>query len=212
MLARLHAARWGGRRPPRRTAIPPRVTAPAPAGTSLAETVTALAIAGVLVAAAAPGFSALLGRARSDAAIDQLASAVRFTRHLAVTRRVTATLCPGAGERCGRRDTWHDGAMIFLDADADGRRDAGEVIVRRLPPLPKGHRLRWRSFRNRKSLSMRPTGMTDWQSGNMLLCPPDGDPADARQLILNAQGRVRLATDTDGDGIVENAQGRPVSC
>ena len=182
------------------------------AGTSLAETVTALAIVAVLAGAATPAFSALLGRSRADAAIEQLASAVRFTRHLAVTRRITATLCPSAGERCGRRDTWHEGAMIFLDADADGRRDAGEAVVRRLPPLPEGHRLRWRSFRNRKSLSMRPTGMTDWQNGSMVLCPPDGDARHARQLIVNAQGRTRLATDTDGDGIVENARGRPVSC
>ena len=181
-------------------------------GTSLAETVTALAIVAVLAGAATPAFSALLGRSRADAAIEQLASAVRFTRHLAVTRRTTATLCPGAGERCGRRDTWHEGAMIFLDADADGRRDAGEPVVRRLPPLPEGHRLRWRSFRNRKSLSMRPTGTTDWQNGNMVLCPPDGDARHARQLVVNAQGRTRLATDTDGDGIVENARGRPVSC
>jgi len=31
-------------------------------------------------------------------------------------------------------------------------------------------------------------------------------------IILNAQGRVRVARDVDGDGIVEDAAGRPVSC
>ena len=181
-------------------------------GTSMTETMTALAIAAILAGAGAPALWSLVGRGQADAAMEQMVSAVRFTRHLAVTRRTAATLCPGSGARCGRRDSWHDGAIIFLDADADGRLDAGDEVVRRLPPLPGGYRLRWRSFRNRKSLSMRPSGLTNWQNGNMLLCPPDRDVKKARQLILNAQGRTRLAADSDGDGVVEDGRGRPVRC
>ena len=176
------------------------------------EVLTALAVAAVLAGVAAPGLSVLAGRGQADAAMAQMTSAIRFTRHLAITRRTTATLCPGAGARCGRRDTWHVGALVFLDVDANGRLDAGEPIVRRLPPLPGGHKLRWRSFRNRASLSMRPNGLTAWQNGNMLLCPPDGNVKNARQMVINAQGRVRLAQDADGDGVVEGSDGRPVAC
>ena len=183
-----------------------------PTGASLTEMLTALAIAAVLAGVAAPGMSALVGRGQADAAMAQMVAAIRYARHLAVTRGTTATLCPGAGARCGRRDSWHEGALIFLDGNNNGRVDAGEAIARRLPPLPDGHRLRWRSFRNRKSLSLRPTGLTNWQNGNMLLCPPDRDPKKARQLIINAQGRVRLARDNDGDGVVEGGDRRPVSC
>ena len=181
-------------------------------GASMMETMTALVIAATLVGAAVPALSALVGRGQADAATEQMVSAVHFLRHLAVTRRTTATLCPGSGSRCGRRNSWHHGAIIFLDGDADGRLDVDDEVVRRLPPLPAGYRLRWRSFRNRKSLSMRPTGLTNWQNGNMLLCPPDRDAKKARQLILNAQGRIRLAVDGDGDGVVEDGSGRPVRC
>lgn len=181
-------------------------------GASLTEMLTALAVVAVLAGVTAPGMASLVGRGQADAAMAQMVGAIRYARQLAVTRGATATLCPGAGAACGRRDSWHEGALVFIDSDGNGRLDAGEEIARRLPPLPRGYRLRWRSFRNRKSLSMRPTGMTDWQNGSMVLCPPDGDARHARQLIVNAQGRMRLATDTDGDGIVENAQGRPVSC
>ena len=59
---------------------------------------------------------------------------------------------------------------------------------------------------------MLPTGLTDWQNGNMLVCPPDGNPRQARLLVVNAHGRTRLATDNDGDGVVEGANGSPVSC
>ncbi|MCE2424511.1 MAG: GspH/FimT family protein [Pseudomonadales bacterium] len=181
-------------------------------GLTLGELLAALAVVAVLAAVAAPGMAGLVANRQSDAASEQMLRAVRYTRSLAVTRRVTATLCPGAGERCGPRDSWHEGAFVFLDRDADGRRALDEPVARRMPPLPRGYRATWRSFRNRVSLSMRPTGLTDWQAGNLLICPPDGDPKGARQLIINAQGRVRQARDSDGDGIVENADGNPVSC
>ena len=181
-------------------------------GASLTEMLTALAVVAVLAGVAAPGMAALVGRGQADAAMEQMVGAIRYARHLAITHGATATLCPGTGAACGRRDSWHEGALVFLDGNGNGRVDAGEEIVRRLPPLPRGHRLRWRSFRNRASLSMQPNGLTNWQNGNMLLCPPDRDARKARQLIINAQGRVRLAQDADGDGVVEGSNGRPVSC
>ena len=180
-------------------------------GLTLSELLAALAVAALLAGAAVPAMSTLTTRAKADAALEQLSRTIQFTRHQAITRRATATLCPGGETVCGRRDSWHQGAMVFLDANANGDRDAGEEILHRLPRL-EGIRVRWRSFRNRKSLSMRPDGTTDWQPGNMVVCPIDGDAKHARQLIVNAQGRVRFSRDTDGDGIVEDARGRPVSC
>ncbi len=181
-------------------------------GLSVSELMIALAIAAVLAGVAAPGMSSLVNRQQADAAIGQLIGAVQLTRQIAISRRVTTTLCPGRGPRCGRRNTWHEGAMIFLDGNANSRRDAGEAIVQQLPPLAAGYRVYWRSFRNRKSLSMKPTGLTDWQNGNMLVCPPGDDPRRIRQLVVNAQGRVRVSRDSDGDGLVEGSDGRPVAC
>ena len=181
-------------------------------GLTLSELLTALAVAAVLVGAAIPGMSVLLRHAEADAAIEQMVRAIQFTRYQAIARRTTATLCPGVEAACGGRDTWHEGALVFVDDNANGDRDGNEVVLQRLPPLPDGYRLRWRSFRNRKSLSMRPDGTTDWQPGNMVLCPADGNAVNARQLIVNAQGRVRQSPDLDGDGVVEDAQGLPVSC
>lgn len=180
-------------------------------GLTLSELLVALVVSALLAGAAVPAMSALTTRARTDAAIEHLSRTIQFTRYQAITQRTTATLCPGRETVCGRRDSWHEGAMVFLDANANGDRDADEEVLRRLPRL-EGIRVRWRSFRNRKSLSMRPDGTTDWQPGNMVVCPTDGDAEHARQLVVNAQGRVRIGRDTDGDGLVEDARGRPVSC
>lgn len=183
----------------------------AQSGLTLSELLAVLAVAAVLAGAAVPGLSPLITRAKADAAIEQMSRAIRFTRYQAITRRSTVSFCPARETLCGRRDSWHEGAMVFLDANADGDLDSGEEVLQRLPPIA-GYRVRWRSFRNRKSLSMRPDGTTDWQPGNMVVCPTDGDTRHARQLIVNAQGRLRLSRDQDGDGVVEDARGRPVSC
>jgi hypothetical protein len=39
---------------------------------------------------------------------------------------------------CGRRDTCHNGAIIFIDADRNGAREDGEAVLRVLPALPRG--------------------------------------------------------------------------
>ena len=181
---------------------------------TIAELTVALAVAAVLAAVAAPSMAALVARSEADAAVEQLRGAVQFARHAAVTAGAVATLCPAPTSQagCGPRDSWHLGGMVFLEASANGVRERGEEVLLRLAPLAAGYRVRWRSFRNRASLSMLPTGTTDWQNGSLLVCPPNAAPEGARLLIVNAQGSVRLAADSDGDGIVEAANGRPVAC
>jgi type IV fimbrial biogenesis protein FimT len=181
-------------------------------GLTLVELLIALAIAAVLMAAAAPSFRSLAAARRSDSALNHLIAAVHYARSAAITSRTTVTLCPGSGNACLGRDQWHHGALVFADDDADGVLDPGETVLTRLPPLEPGDRIYWRSFRNRTFLQFRPSGYTIWQNGHFLYCPADGHPARARMIILNAQGRVRVARDQDGDGVAEDAQGRPLTC
>ena len=184
-------------------------------GLTLVEMLTTLAVAGILVASASGGATHLIEQHRASAAVNQMLGAIRFARHAAVTHRSSTTLCPAQAARmdtCGRRNTWHNGTLVFLDSNANGRFDGTDVLLRRLPRLQEGDRYYWRSFRNRTYLLIRPDGLTDWQNGNFLFCPESGDPRFARQIVINAQARVRHARDSDGDGIVEDARGRAVTC
>lgn len=181
-------------------------------GLTLIELLVTLAVAGVLLPWGAVNGRHLIDTARASAALNQTLGGVAFTRHAAVAHRATVTLCPSAGGGCGLRDAWHEGALIFLDLDGDGRLDGEDAPLRRLPGLADGDRIVWRSFRNRPHLSFLASGLTDWQSGNFTYCPAGGDLRFARQAILNAQGRVRLARDGDGDGIAEDASGRDLRC
>jgi type IV fimbrial biogenesis protein FimT len=175
-------------------------------GTTTTELLIALAVAGVLGSIAAPSMRHFHQQQQSVAAVNQMIVAVQFARHAAVAHRTTVTLCPSFDlENCAARDQWHAGAIVFTDANGNGHRDPGDVVLRGFGPLPGDGRIYWRSFRNRTYLQMTPTGLTNWQNGNFLYCPANGDPTLARGVIVNAQGRVRTARDRD-------ASGRPLAC
>ena len=181
-------------------------------GLSLIELLTALAAASILSTMALPSMITLVRDYRATAAINGIISQVQYTRSTAITARRTVTLCPGRPPACGKRDTWHLGSFVFIDYNKNGHRDGSDQVLRAFGPAAKEGEFAWLSFRNRKSLSINGTGLTNWQNGSFRYCPENGDPQFARQAILNAQGRVRYARDTDGDGIREDAQGRPIGC
>jgi type IV fimbrial biogenesis protein FimT len=181
-------------------------------GVTIVELLVALAVAGVLLGLALPNFRDFAERSRSAAVLNQLIGAVQTARHAAITLRTAVTLCPGTAIGCGPRDSWHDGALVFADRNANGRIDGGEEILRSFPPLPAGTRVYWRSFRNRSYLQINATGLTNWQNGHLLYCPANRNVHFARAVIINAQGRVRSAPDTNRDNIAEDANGDPLVC
>jgi len=182
-------------------------------GFTILEMLVALAIVGVMTGFALPAFQHFVQQNRSAAALNQLTGAVQFARTAAITMRSTVALCPAEdGRACGPRDTWHTGAIVFIDRDRNGRRENDEALLRVLPALAPGSRVYWRSFRNRSYLSFTSTGLTAWQNGSFRYCPPGNDPTLIREVIINPAGRLRRATDQDGDGVVEDATGEPVSC
>ena len=181
-------------------------------GFSVVELLVALALMSLLMGVGIPAFSHLVAGQRATARVNQIIGAVQLARQAAISLNTTTTLCPSRDGVCLGRNQWHVGAMIFTDHNRNGILEKDETLVTRLPRLDRGERIYWRSFRNRSFLRFKATGRTDWQNGHFLYCPPDLDPRYARAAVLNAQGRIRLAPDTDADGIAEDARGRPLHC
>lgn len=190
-------------------------------GFTLIEGLIVLVIAGVLLRLALPAMTDFVARQRAVAAINSIIGSVQLARTNAIIQSRTVTFCPRATPPtpgfelrpgCGGHADWTLGGWIFGDGNRNARIDTEEPIYGALPTMPAGATLRFRAFRNRPYLQFRPSGLTDWQNGNFLYCPPNNDARFARSIILNAQGRVRLAPDTDGDGIAEDASGRPLRC
>lgn len=179
---------------------------------TLLELLVVLAITALLAGMAYPSFNDLLARVHATSRVNDLVGIIRFARHSAINGGRWVTLCPAIGQRCADSRNWASGIMVFQDDNRDGNRQAEELVLGYLPELDQGERLRWRSFRRRNFLQFRSEGYTNWQNGSFHYCPADGDSRNGKVLIVNIQGRTAPSVDADGDGIDEQANGRPLMC
>lgn len=181
------------------------------AGFTLIELLVCLAIVAFLAMQATPGIAEWRARKAADGLIRELLNAVDMARAHAIAGNVTVTFCRSIdGATCS--GNWRDGSMLFTDANADRVINGNDRVLSRLAALPVDGTLEFRSFQNRQYLQINSRGFTLYQNGNFTYCPANGDARLARQLIISLSGRTRLARDTDGDGIVEDSQGRALGC
>lgn len=179
-------------------------------GLSLLELLMVMAILAILAGAAAPGFQSTLDNREGELALRTLIAQLSLARTSAIERGSTVTICPSQdGVSCS--GNWSHGSIVF--ADLNGNREIGDddLLIRSSLTGLRGT-LRWRAFQNRQYLQIDPTGFMRHQSGNFTYCPADSDARLARQLVVNATGRTRLAVDSDGDGLRENSSGQPLRC
>jgi len=146
-----------------------------------------------------------------NAVMSDIVSAIAMARMAAVNESRMVTFCrSNDGEHC--QGKWHEGSIIFTDRNADRKINEDDRLLFRLQAIEPEGELSFNSFRNRQYLQLTPRGITNYQNGNFTYCPVDGNPALARQVIVSFTGRTRYARDEDGDGIVENSQGKPLTC
>lgn len=109
-------------------------------GFSLTELLIALAIAGILLAMAAPSFSQLRGAALVGGGADHMLAALHFARSSAILRGEPTVLClTSDGVRCiERADVEASGWLVFHERKAGSpvQLDEGDVLLRSflLPP------------------------------------------------------------------------------
>lgn len=180
-------------------------------GFTLIELLVCLAIAALLTGYAVPSLVTIEKRSQATVAINWLVSSVIYTRSAAVSYDTNVTLCPSKdGHTCG--GSWQQGTIVFIDANLNHRIDGKDRLLRRFQfPVP-GARVSWHAFRNRQYLQMTAEGFTNYQDGNFVYCPPDRNPRFAQQLVINLQGRSRVSTDRNGDGIVDDRRGHDLTC
>jgi type IV fimbrial biogenesis protein FimT len=141
----------------------------------------------------------------------QIQNAIMMARMSAITENVMVTFCRSTdGARC--QGSWNDGSIIFTDFNSDRVPNGADRLLFRLPAIKPAGSLSFNSFRNRQYLQMTPRGITNFQNGNFTFCPDSGDLTQAAQLILSFSGRTRMSRDSNGNGIVENSQGKDLDC
>lgn len=178
-------------------------------GFTLMELLLTLAIIAVITGFTAPAINSLIQNNRGHTAVSDLITMINLARNTAIMEQKTVTLCPLDKDKQCSSD-WAGTISVFRDPESDKTLGHDSQVVR-VSQVPEGGY--WTAnTSSRPYFRFMPTGIANYAIGNMTWCPDSKDPSRAVQLVINRGGRVRLAKDNDGDGIVENASGKPITC
>ena len=173
-------------------------------GFSLVELVVVLGLSGLLALAAAPSFSSTADAVKLRSASNDFFSALVLARSESIKRNGRVVLCRSSnGASCSAKGDWEQGWLVFHDVNNNAVWDAGEAVLLRAGPLPKGLKLTGNQYVERY-ISFSPTGGTKllsgaFQAGTLTLCRISPVSGEGRQIVINAAGRprsdkVKLAT------------------
>ena len=182
------------------------------AGFTLIELLASLAIGATIIALSTPMVN-LVRENKATSISYEFMSALNFARSEAIKRGNRVTVCrTNSGTRCDRvpdidgQKDWSTGWIVFSDVNGNGQiNPSQDEILRVRRALDSGYTLRSRAKVRvtYKSIGISPGFMDSWT-----ICTPANNNASGKGVIVAYTGRVRLAKDTNNDGIVDNGPGK----
>lgn len=173
------------------------------AGFTIIELMLTIAVAAVILTLGVPSFQGLMERNQLTSNINRFISSLALARSESIKRNQRVVVCPSNdGTNCNGTG-YDNGWIIFVDANADGSRDADdndEVLLWQGERIAAGMTLRGTGLYN-SSIPYIPSGRINLPlNGSVRLCI-DNDTSRAKMITVIRSGRVHLAN--------YNAQGVP---
>ncbi len=171
------------------------------------ELLIVLAVFAVLTSIAVPSLSALQTNNRMVARINVLSVALHTARNEALKRGEAVSICKARADAdghlaCDADARWDQGWIIFPASDATAK-------IRGFNGFSGNDQLR--SIGDNARFTFNRYGFSNRQD-TLVLCPGNGERTSARALLLERSGRVLLADDSDGNGVVEGLDGNDITC
>ena len=169
-------------------------------GLTLIELMITLAIAGILIASAAPSMREFIQNNRSATQINELQATLNLGRNEAIKRNSNISICRSSnGTGCA--GNWQDGWIVFVDNDLDGNVDAGvDEILRVHGGLVEGNTLKFTQTR----VSYANSGLARTGSNGLFIHCDSRGPRYARALVVGPSGRARLFTESDFQRVMDD--------
>jgi type IV fimbrial biogenesis protein FimT len=165
-------------------------------GFTLVELMITVAIVAVLATLAVPSFSGLLARRSVSAAMDALAADYRLARSEALKRTNFVTICRSTdGAACeASAGSWHDGWIVFVDADNDQAVDSTELVLRVQNAVSGVSSMQALSGAGdtRIANTFRPMGISVASGESLVVTPTASGGAGTRLMCISNQGRFSV--------------------
>lgn len=178
-------------------------------GLTLIELLIGLAIVSILITLASPALSNFVAGMRVDSEISSLQRLLLQARNQAITSGQNVTLCPlDSDGDC--TSNWEQELTLFTDDDRNRKYEASknEQIIQRKPAIEALDTLTFGSISS--AVTYSPEGRTT--NGSFRFCPYEYEKSLSRAITIGMSGRIYQSSDTDGDGVDEDASGNDVSC
>ncbi|MGI9201739.1 MAG: GspH/FimT family protein [Woeseiaceae bacterium] len=181
-----------------------RSTYTAQHGFNLLELLIALAILGIITAIAVPSFQSVSINSNLSTETNDLVSSLRLARSEAAKQGLNVTVCSAnAGlTACSGSADWSTGWLVI---------DTGGNVIFAREALTADTATEMAIVGAQGSIVFNRNGFSS-SARTIKLCGPNNAAERARGVIVSVDGRVRLATDSDNDSVVEDRSGTELAC
>lgn len=175
-------------------------------GVTLVELMVSVSIVAIILAFVGPSIQSILIKNRIIAEINETSSLIQYARHHAIDEQAQVVVCPSKDYSVCSTD-WNDPKIVFIDEDANAIRAATEELLVSIGASSSTSLM----TNTTNIIKFAETGEANL-STEILICHKNGNAEYARSLSVTLQGRVKMSTDSDKNGINENAAGTQLSC
>lgn len=181
-----------------------RLTHTSQQGFNLLELMIALGILGIITAIAVPSFQTVSINSNLSTETNDLVSSLRLARSEAAKQGLNVTVCSAnAGlTACSGSADWSTGWLVI---------DSGGNVILAREALTANTAGEMSIVGAQGSIVFNRNGFSS-SARTIKLCGPNNSAERARGVIVSVDGRIRLATDSDSDSIVEDRSGTDVTC
>jgi type IV fimbrial biogenesis protein FimT len=167
-------------------------------GVTLIELVVTMTVFSIVLAIAAFSFKDVLWRNQVNVATNEFVTALNFARSEAVTRGRTVVVCrsldptvanPFCSEAGG--NGWETGYIAFVDTSGNGKREAGEELLRVFAGARGGVTMTGNVTHVANRIRYAATGFSPGGQGTVTI----SNASKALYVILSDNGRVRTGTE-----------------
>ncbi len=178
-------------------------------GFTLFNLMLSLAILGLIIGLGIPSYVSIIKKSTKNSQANLVFSSLQFARYLAVTKEKSVLFCFSPDKNiCDRESSQY--LLVFTDINENRQAEQEEII--RLDTFGNSKPSILLSVSGARHYMRFKANGTTSEPGRITICPKDRKPEYASGIIVNFGGRVRIARDFNGDGIVEIRAGENITC